>query len=230
MRLAGLMLRPKHGRNVTGVVVGHEFTNHVRKPFVFRVLERLARQHTVIAFDFRGHGRSGGRCTAGPAKVLDLDAAVHTARQHAGHVATLGFSMHAATGTHRPDAVVAVSATSRGCTRETEAMRRLFWLAELPHGRALIRALRVRMAPPTEIIPPSPVEVVDRIAPTPVLLVHGTEDHYVPVDHALAPHRASGAELWALDGMRHAETAMSPELVDRISDWLHTNTRERLAV
>jgi dipeptidyl aminopeptidase/acylaminoacyl peptidase len=74
------MLRPKHGRNVTAVVVGHGFTNHVRKPFV---------------------------------------------------------------------------------------------------------ALRVRMAQPTEVVPPSPVEVVDRIAPTPVLLVHGTEDHYVPVDHAL---------------------------------------------
>jgi dipeptidyl aminopeptidase/acylaminoacyl peptidase len=138
--------------------------------------------------------------------------------------------MHAATGTHRPDAVAAVSAASRWWTRETEAMRRLFWLAEQPHGRALIRALRVRMAEPLKIIPPSPVEVVDRIAPTPVLLVHGTEDHYVPVDHALALHRASGAELWALDGMRHAETAMSPALVDRISDWLHTNTRERLAV
>lgn len=237
MRLAGLMLRPKHGRNVTAVVVGHGFTNHVRKPFVFRILERLARWHTVIALDFRGHGRSGGRSTAGPAEVLDLDAAVHTARQHADHVATLGFSMggtvalmHAATGTHRPDAVAAVSAASRWWTRDTEAMRRLFWLAELPHGRAVMRALRVRMAEPLTFVPPSPVEVVDRIAPTPVLLVHGTEDHYVPVDHALALHRASDAELWALDGMRHAETAMSPELVDRIAGWLHTNTRERLAV
>jgi len=86
------------------------------------------------------------------------------------------------------------------------------------------------MAEPLRTIPPSPVEVVDRIAPTPVLLVHGTEDHYVPVDHALALHRAGDAELWALDGMRHAETAMTPELVDQVGDWLHTNTRERLAV
>jgi uncharacterized protein len=231
------MLRRKHERNVTAIVVGHGFTNHVRKPFVFRILERLARRHTVIALDFRGHGRSGGRSTAGPAEINDLDAAVRVAREHADHVATLGFSMggtvalmHAATGAHRPDAVAAVSAASRWWTRDTEAMRRLFWLAELPHGRALMRALRVRMAPLTHAIPPSPVEVVDRIAPTPVLIVHGTEDHYVPVDHALALHRASGAELWALDGMRHAETAMTPALVDRVSDWLHTNTRERLAV
>jgi pimeloyl-ACP methyl ester carboxylesterase len=239
VRLVGLMLRPKHGRNVTAVVVGHGFTNHVRKPFVARILRRLATRHTVIALDFRGHGRSGGRCTAGPAEVLDLDVGVAIARRHADRVATLGFSMggttalmHAATGTHRPDAVATVSAAARWWTRDTDAMRRLFWLAELPHGRAAMRALRVRMAPPPEHVPPSPVEVADRIAPTPLLLVHGTEDHYVPVDHALALRRATGAtaELWLERGMRHAETAMTPTLVDRVSDWLHQDTRERLVV
>jgi dipeptidyl aminopeptidase/acylaminoacyl peptidase len=108
----------------------------------------------------------------------------------------------------------------------------MFWLAELPHGRAAMRALRVRMAPPVEHVPASPVELADRIAPTPLLLVHGTEDHYLPVDHALAVRRATGgtAELWLERGMRHAETAMTPALVDRVADWLHTRARERLAV
>jgi len=232
VRLTGLMLRRKHSRNNLAVVVGHGFTNHVRKPFVTRILHRLARQHCVVALDFRGHGRSGGRSTAGPAEVLDLDAGVRLAREH-GHerVATLGFSMggtvallHAATGEHRPDAVVAVSAAVRWWTRDSDAMRRLFWLAELPHGRLAIRALRVRLAAPTIGIPTSPIEVADRIPPTPLLLVHGTEDHYVGVDHPLALHRATGerADLWLERSMRHAETAMSPELVDRLAQWLTT--------
>ena len=38
MRLTGLMLRRKHSRNNLAVVVGHGFTNHVRKPFVTRIL------------------------------------------------------------------------------------------------------------------------------------------------------------------------------------------------
>lgn len=241
MRLTGLLLRRKHSRNETAVVVGHGFTNHVRKPFVERILHRLARRHTVVALDFRGHGRSGGRSTAGPAEVLDLDAAVRLARE-LGHprVATLGFSMggsvallHAATGAHRPDAVVAVSAAARWWTRDTDAMRRLFWLAELPHGRLAMRAVRVRLAPPrmgmTMGIPASPIEVAHRIAPTPLLLVHGDRDHYVGVDHPLAVQRATGqhAELWLERGMRHAETATSPELVDRIAAWLARESRTK---
>jgi uncharacterized protein len=241
VRLTGLVVEGKHNRNETGgelaVVVGHGFTNHVRKPFVTRILHRLARRHTVIALDFRGHGRSGGRSTAGPSEVHDLDAAVRLARER-GHrtVATLGFSiggsvavLHAATGAHRPDAVVAVSAACRWWTRDTDAMRRLFWLAELPPGRLAMRAARVRVAQPAVAIPTSPVEVAHRIAPTPLLLVHGDEDHYLGVDHPAALRRATGdhAELWLEPGMRHAETAMTPELVDRMATWLADNRTGR---
>ncbi len=231
------MLRRKHCRNDLAVVVGHGFTNHVRKPFVARILHRLALRHTVIALDFRGHGRSGGRSSAGPGEVHDLDAAVRLARDHGhGRVATLGFSMggsvavlHAAAGAHRPDAVVAVSAAARWWTRDTEAMRRLFWLAELPHGRLAMRALRVRIAPPMIELPDSPVEVAHRIAPTPLLLVHGDRDHYVGVDHPMALRRATGghAELWLEHGMRHAETAMTPQLVDRMAAWLADRCESR---
>ncbi|WP_233160995.1 alpha/beta hydrolase family protein [Actinophytocola xanthii] len=215
-------------------MVGHGFTNNIRKPFVARILHRLARRHSVVALDFRGHGRSGGRSTAGPDEVHDLDAAVRLARA-AGYqrVATLGFSMggsvallHAATGQERPDAVVAVSAAVRWWTRDTDAMRRLFWLAELPPGRLAIRALGVRLAPPLPAIPPSPIEVAHLIPPTPLLLVHGSEDHYVGVDHPLALRRATDgrAELWLERGMRHAETATTPALVDRLARWLDERT------
>jgi alpha/beta superfamily hydrolase len=200
VRLTGLVVRRKHSRNERAVVVGHGFTNHVRKPFVTRILYRLSRTHTVIALDFRRHGRSGGLSTAGPAEVHDLDAAV-----------------------------VTVSAAARWWTRDTEAMRRLFWLAELPYGRLVMRALRVRLAPPTIEIPASPVEVAHRIAPTPLLLVHGDGDHYVGVDHPLALHRATGgrAGLWLERGMRHAETAMTPQLVDRVAAWLADQCESR---
>ncbi|MPZ80556.1 MAG: hypothetical protein GEV28_09225 [Actinophytocola sp.] len=100
-----------------------------------------------------------------------------------------------------------------------------------------MRALRVRLAPPSLEIPASPIEVAHRIAPTPLLLVHGDGDHYLGVDHPLAVRRATGghAELWLERGVRHAETAMSPELVDRMAAWLadhcgsRTNEAERTA-
>ncbi len=86
----------------------------------------------------------------------------------------------------------------------------------------MARALGVRLGAPWAEVPPSPIEVVHRIAPTPLLLVHGEQDHYFPPDHAVALHRAAGggAELWLEPGARHSETAMTPDLVDRIADWV----------
>jgi pimeloyl-ACP methyl ester carboxylesterase len=244
VRLHGVVLQPGKSRTEVAIVVGHGFTNHVSKSFVNRVLQRLALRHTVIAFDFRGHGRSGGRCTAGPDEVHDLTAAVRLARAVGpGPVGTLGFSMGgtvallqaaSTTGADRPDAVVSVSSPSRWWVRQTKAMRTLYWLAERPQGRALLRTVKVRLARPLQRgLPASPVEVVERIGPTPLLLVHGAEDHYLPAEHAMVLHAAAGAtaELWLRPGMRHAETAMTPELVDQLGGWLaaKANGAERAA-
>lgn len=235
MWLSGLLLRPKHRVNTFSVAVGHGFTNSVRKPFVGRLLRRLACRHPVVALDFRGHGRSAGRSTAGAVEWLDVAAAVRLARGAGdGRVATLGFSLGATVAllhgartelaaVERPDAIVAVSPSARWWARDTVAMRRMHSLVERPAGRVALRALGVRVAWPLwPTVPPSPIELVGRIAPTPLLLVHGDEDHYLPAEHSLALHRAAGggAELWLERGMRHAETAMTPALLDRIADWL----------
>ncbi len=234
---------PLHGvhvrcaRSVTELafVVGHGFTNHVRKPYVHRVLRRFARHGGVVALDFRGHGRSGGRSTVGRDEVHDLAAGVSLARLLGyRRVVTVGFSMgasvalrHAALHGDRPDAVAAVSAPSRWWVRDTPAMRRVHWLLEQPHGRLAARALGVRLGPPWTAVPESPLEVVHRIAPTPLLLVHGEHDHYFGPAHAVALHRAAGgdARLWLEPGVRHAESAMTPALVDRIATWLDHSSR-----
>jgi pimeloyl-ACP methyl ester carboxylesterase len=235
VRLRGLLLnRPADPAETPAVVVGHGFTNHVRKPYVRRILDRLARTVTVVALDFRGHGRSGGRCTVGDTEVHDIAAGVRLAREH-GHrrVATLGFSMgasvvlrHAALEPGTVDAVVSVSSPSRWWIRETVPMRRVHWLLEAPSGRATARALGLRLGPQWSTVPVSPIELVDRIAPAPLLIVHGTEDHYFPPEHATALYAAAGdpRELWLLPGVRHAETAMTPDLVDRIAGWLVNRT------
>nr|WP_274383708.1 alpha/beta fold hydrolase [Saccharothrix deserti] len=210
--------------------MGHGFTNHVRKPFVSRVLQRFARRGGVIALDFRGHGRSGGRSGVGSDEIHDLAAGVSLARDLGyRRVVTVGFSMgasialrHAGLHEDKPDAVAAVSAPSRWWVRDTVAMRRVHWLLEQPHGRLAARALGVRLGPPWRTVPESPLEVVHRITPTPLLIVHGEQDHYFGPAHAVALHRAAGgaAELWLEPGIRHAESAMTPALVDRIATWL----------
>jgi pimeloyl-ACP methyl ester carboxylesterase len=215
------------------IVVGHGLTNHIDKPQVRRVLTRLAAHAPVLAFDFRGHGRSGGGSSVGDVEVLDMAAAVTEAhRLGYRRVGTVGFSMGAsvvlrhaagcAPGDPGVAAVVAVSSPARWYVRDTAPMRRVHWLLEQPHGRLAGRAVGVRLGRQWLTPPASPVEVVHRIAPTPLLIVHGTADHYFPPDHAVALHAAAGrtAELWLCPGLRHAESAMTPDLVDRIAGWL----------
>lgn len=56
----------------------------------------------------------------------------------------------------------------------------------------------------------APERAVSRIAPRPVLLIHGAQDPVIPPEHARRlKHRAvnAGAELWMLDGLGHTEGA-----------------------
>jgi fermentation-respiration switch protein FrsA (DUF1100 family) len=64
----------------------------------------------------------------------------------------------------------------------------------------------VRIDGPGALFRPSPLEVVDEIAPRPLLLMHGTADPVIPFEHSERLHAAAGepSELWILEGARHA--------------------------
>ncbi|MFB8183067.1 alpha/beta hydrolase [Streptomyces sp. NPDC055966] len=212
-------------------VIAHGFTGDVDRPHVRRVAGVLARYGAVLTFSFRGHGRSGGRSTVGDKEVLDVAAAVERARS-LGHarVVTVGFSMggsvvlrHAALYPRTADAVVAVSAPARWYYRGTAPMRRLHWLVTRPEGRLVGRyGLRTRIHHRDwDPVPLSPVESVPGIAPTPLLVVHGDQDGYFPLDHPRMLAEAAGdhGELWVEPGMGHAEHAADDALLARIADW-----------
>ncbi|MFF9626419.1 alpha/beta hydrolase [Streptomyces griseosporeus] len=230
-------------------VIAHGFTGDVDRPHVRRVAAAFAQYGAVVTFSFRGHGASGGRSTVGDREVLDLLAAVEWARGF-GHarVVTVGFSMggsvvlrHAAlygrsgdgerlygpfgAREHggRTDAVVSVSAPARWYYRGTAPMRRLHWLVTRPAGRLVGRyGFRTRIHHRDwDPVPLSPVEAVPRIAPTPLLIVHGDRDGYFPLDHPrmLADAAGDHGELWLERGMGHAENAAADELLERIARW-----------
>ncbi|MFJ8147298.1 alpha/beta hydrolase [Streptomyces sp. NPDC096048] len=123
----------------------------------------------------------------------------------------------------RTDAVVSVSAPARWYYRGTAPMRRLHWLVMRPAGRLVGRyGMRTRIHHRDwDPVPLSPVEAVPRIAPTPLLVVHGDRDGYFPVDHPRMLAEAAGdhGELWLEPGMGHAEHASDDALLRRIGDW-----------
>lgn len=210
-----------------GVVLAHGFTGSMARPQVRRVAHALSAYAGVVAFDFRGHGASTGRSTLGDKEILDLDAVVAHARGLGyADVVTCGWSMggsvvlrHAAL-VGGVDAVVSVSAVSRWFYRDTAPMRRVHWAAETRLGRLVARhALRTRISSAGwDEVPEAPIDVVGRISPIPLLLVHGDADHYFPVEHpeALFAAAREPKELWLVEGFGHAESAATPELLTRI--------------
>lgn len=212
-------------------VLAHGFTNSVARPSLHRLAGWLRPFGDVRALDFRGHGSSGGgSAVGGDPELADLEAAVRAARADgAAAVVTLGLSMgggvvlrQAALGAHRPDAVVSVSAVGRWYVRDTPPMRRVHWLLETAAGRTLAaRVVGLRLGEPWPEPPSSPLEVVSRIAPTPLLLVHGDRDAYFPLEMFRSLARAAGPAATAevVPGMGHAENGISAPLVERIGRW-----------
>ncbi len=247
----GVRLRADYLRPATdpgpAVVLCHGFTQCATRTAIRQMVAALSGQVPVLVPDLRGHGRPGGACTHGDDEVHDVAPAVAEARRQGhGRVMTLGVSMGAAIALRhaalsepgqRPDAVVAVSSPSRWWIRESAAMRRVHWVIEQPHGRLAGRLLGVRITGSWydggwAVVPASPVEVVHRVAPTPLLLVHGSQDEYFGTDHAVALHRAADGhgELWLEPGMGHGAGGTSSALVHRIVDWARTVTGPGAAI
>lgn len=219
-----------------GIVVVHGFTNHSGLPRVQRVIDRLHAFGGVVALDLRGHGRSEAVTTLGDAEIMDVDAAVAWARELGYRaVATVGFSMggsvvlrQAAIGEQPIDAVVSVSAPAFWYYRGTRVMRLLHHVVERPAGRAVMRARGVRITSQewTEPLPLTPEQAAGQLGQTPLLIVHGTVDHYFPVEHAHALYRAAvsagnpDVDLWVVDGFAHAESAIDDKTLDGLGRWV----------
>lgn len=222
------------GPSDRAIVVAHGFTGNWRQPRVRKVIRALQPFGTVFGLDFRGHGASSGRCTVGNAEVLDVAAVVaHARRQGFTTVSTVGFSMGGSivlrqaaldsTTDRAVSAVVAVSAPAFWYYRGTRVMRLVHALVMRPGGRAVMRARGIRLDPTPWPEPPpmQPVEAVSVLGNTPVLIVHGDQDRYFPMEHAYALINAgTDVQSMLVPGFGHAEAAISEQTLHDIGQWL----------
>jgi dipeptidyl aminopeptidase/acylaminoacyl peptidase len=164
----------------------------------------------VLLFSYRGHGLSDGNrwgFTYGDAESRDLDAAVRYLR-HAGlrRIGVIGYSAGAASGiisaARNPAirAVVAVAPftciddiwrTNRPAIMPQPLLDLTLWLAELRKG---FRRGDV-----------CPVEAIGRIAPRPLLAIHGTDDQRITQEQARRLFDAAGEpkSLWLVEDATH---------------------------
>ncbi len=224
---------------VPAVVVLHGFAGHRRKPAYGYLAERLTEVAAVLAVDLRGHGRSGGASTLGLTETLDVAAAGAWLRRR-GHrrVALVGASMGGTAAVRAAgaapagayDAVCAISTPAVWGLTDTPAMRQLTRVVTVDWYRRLFgAALRIRIAPrawpsgppgPHDADRPAqPLDAVAGVAPTPLLIVHGVDDHYFGVEQAQLLFAAAREPktLWLqAPGFGHAEDGFTPAFADRL--------------
>lgn len=174
--------------------------------------------YSVLLHDFRAHGWSDGKqATLGLSEPLDLQAAIRWTESREELVELplllMGESMGAAVSlivAAQEPRVRAVVADCGFARMDGPIQKRLETLFGEPIGKALAPATqtigeRLLGSPAIRI---APEEAIGKIAPRPVLLIHGTRDALVTPDHAHRLHAASGggAELWLVEDAGHTQS------------------------
>lgn len=220
------------GADLPAVVLVHGLMGWHAKPRFAVFAEHLTEWFTVYAFDMRGHGDSEGVSDFGGVEIYDVDAVVALVRQ-AGHasVVTVGTSQggiavlrHAAL-LGGVDAVVGISSLASWNWRDDAdpvARRQLDAHIGSRAGRAALRAWGVHLPDQWEE-PESPEEVVGKIAPTPVVIIHGSDDRLFSPDHAQRLYDAASEPKRLLlgDGFGHAEDGLTRAFGLRLARVIH---------
>ena len=196
------------------VVLAHGFFN-AKDAYLFREISKaLAVHYDVVAFDFRGHGKSSGLFTWKSKECADLEAVIaYVKEQGYGAIGLMGFSLGAAISlieaAKNPDikTVIAVSAPYDFWKIDYH-----FWKPSMLDDLRLnlgykAKGKGIRPGHPWEA-KVAPIDVVDRISPRPVLFLHGAEDWLINPRHSrkLYDRAKEPKKLVILEKVGHAET------------------------
>jgi uncharacterized protein len=171
---------------------------------------------SVFSFDLRGCGRSTGEVTFGAKEQDDLASVVDylTTRDDvdAERIGAVAFSMGAATTlmTAADDTRIKAVVDDSGWSDVRHWLRpRLLDVFLHPRHRFTPLALKlVELRSGVDFDRLVPRAVVGRIAPRPLLIVHGTDDDVVPPSDSDELLAAAGApkELWKVERAAHTDT------------------------
>ena len=203
-----------HGRNSSRTGDSGELVPHAAA--------LVERGYNVLAFDFRGHGESGGvRYTLGTAEQRDVLGAVAYLEQRGFAPARMGFwahSMGAATvlltaaASPAVHTIVADSSFARLDDLLAEQLPRASGLPGF-FNPAILFFTRVAFRADASIV--NPVDVVADLPPESLFIIHAAGDRLIPVDHARRIAAAAGAavyDLWIFPGSQHDQvTAAAPD-------------------
>jgi pimeloyl-ACP methyl ester carboxylesterase len=172
------------------IIIAHGFYNN-KDTVLFRgIADAFSKEYDVITFDFRGHGKSSHVFTWTAHEQKDLRAVVAYAKENSYvKIGVIGFSLGAAialieASSHQNiDSVIAVSAPAGLESINYHFWERDMWDDLLLNFGAKGRGKGIRPGSPS-LQKIRPIEIVDKISPTPILFLHGEKDWLVKPSHS----------------------------------------------
>jgi len=175
------------------------------------------RGYIVLLFDFRAHGESeGSRTSLGYLEQKDLIAALDLLKARPevdpGRIGIYGFSMGGSTAiltaaeTRAFSAVVVDSAFTSLRDQARDAITGFYHLPSFPFLQLSIMGYQLYYQTSVDRI--SPVSVIAKVAPTPVLIIAGEGDLLIPAENGRRLFSAARAtkELWIIPNADHGAT------------------------
>lgn len=226
------------GRSDAGAVLLMHGVHANRSQMLRRAMILRDLGFSVLLFDFRAHGESGGRrITFGMHEALDAAAAIEflRARLPGERVGAIGASLGGAAALLGPgplavDALV-LEAVYPDIERALDARFRVVLGGLAPLANPILTPLFLRLMPLVTGVRAAELRPIARIGAVrgPVLVASGTADDRTPIAQAWALfHEAQEIkEFWAVPGARHEDLqAFDPaEYQTRVVGFLMTKLR-----
>jgi dipeptidyl aminopeptidase/acylaminoacyl peptidase len=201
------------GRSRAIIVVSHGYGNDQDEVLPLAAFLQRA-GYGVFTYDMRHRGGSGGGAiTMGALEQHDLvaviDYLVTRPDVDPARIGALGVSLGGAVSimaaAHDPRlrAVVDDCGFSDVASATDTAFEHFIGLPAFPFSLITVRISEWRIG--QSVSASRPIDVVGRLAPRPLLIIHGLEDRQVPPDHSRRLFAAAGApkELWLVEGAGH---------------------------
>ena len=179
-------------------------------------LTLVKHKYNILTFDFRDSGESGGTIsTVGYLEQRDLEGALDymKSRPQGQHIGFLGFSMGAAVSilvAANEPSVEAVVADSSFADLQQYLEANLSKYTHLPYF-PFTPVMEWLCEPLTGFNPSmvQPIKSIARIAPRPILLIHGEADRQISVDNSrqlFAATHNPNAQLWTVPKANHTQS------------------------
>lgn len=172
------------------VIIAHGFYTNKDTAVFKKMVEAFSEEYDVIAFDFRGHGKSSDVFTWTALEQKDLQAVITYAKEnHYPQVGVIGFSFGAAIALieasthHNIDSLIAVSTPADMGSINYHFWEKDMWKDLILNFGIKGRGKGIRMGSPA-LQKTRPIDIVDKISPAPVLFIHGEKDWLVKPSHS----------------------------------------------